>query len=90
MQKDHQPVLNSLEDKRINSKLHFMSSMWHTLFKSRSLLMCIRGSLIHYAAQAERSLPEFLLRGERRGPLKYIMSVHLSNFEYFIEKMLSL
>ena len=44
----------------------------------------LRGSS-HYAAQVERSLPKLLLRGEGRSPLKYIMSVLLSNFEYFIE-----
>ena len=44
----------------------------------------------HYAAQAERSLPKFLLRGEGRSSLKYIMSDFLSNFEYFNEKMFGL
>ena len=43
------------------------------------------GSL-HYDVQIERSLPKFLLRGEGRSSLKYIMSVLLSIFEYFVEK----
>ena len=45
----------------------------------------LRGSS-HYAAQVERQLPKLLSRGEGRNPLKYIMSVLLSDFEYFIEK----
>ena len=45
----------------------------------------LRGSS-HYAAQVERLLPKLLSRGEGRSPSKYIMSVLLSEFEYFIEK----
>ena len=44
----------------------------------------------HYAVQAERPLPKFLSRAERRSSLKYIMSVFLSNSEYFIEKKFDL
>ena len=44
----------------------------------------------HYATQAERMLPKLLLIGEGRSALKYIMSVFLSNFEYFNEKMFGL
>ena len=43
-----------------------------------------RGSS-HYAGQVERSLPKHLSRGEGRSSLKYIMSVILLDFEYFIE-----
>ena len=46
--------------------------------------------LSHYAAQVERLLPKLLSRGEGRSPLKYIMSVLLFDFEYFIEKMFGL
>ena len=42
------------------------------------------------AGLVERSLPKLLSRGEGRSPLKYIMSVFLSNFEYFIEKKFGL
>ena len=49
----------------------------------------IRG-FSHYAAQTKKPLSKLLLRGERRSPLKYIMSIFLSNFEYFIEKMFGL
>ena len=41
----------------------------------------------HYAIQVERPLPKLLLRGEGRSPLKYIMSVLLIDFKYFIEKI---
>ena len=44
----------------------------------------------HYAAQAYRPSPKLLSRGEGRSPFKYIMSVLLSHFEYFIEKMFNL
>ena len=45
----------------------------------------LRGSS-HYVAQVERLSSKILSRGEERSPLKYIISVLLSNFEYFIEK----
>ena len=45
----------------------------------------IRG-LSYYVARVKRSSPKLLLRGEGRSPLKYIMSVFLLDFEYFIEK----
>ena len=45
----------------------------------------LRGSS-HYVGQVERSLPKLLSRGEGRSPLKYIINVLLSNFEYLIEK----
>ena len=48
----------------------------------------LRGSS-HYATQAEGSLSK-LSKGEGRSPLKYIMSVLLPDFEYFIEKMIGL
>ena len=41
------------------------------------------------AGQAERSNPKLLSRGEDRSLLKYIISVLLSDFEYFIEKSLT-
>ena len=44
----------------------------------------IRGSS-HYASQVKRSLPKLLLRVEGRSPLKFIMSVLLLDFEYFME-----
>ena len=44
----------------------------------------------YYSAQVEGLLPKLLSRGEERSPLKYIMNVFLSNFEYFIEKMFGL
>ena len=50
---------------------------------------CLRGSS-QYAAHAEMPLSQFLLRGEGRSSLKYIMSVLLSDFEYFIEKKFDL
>ena len=48
----------------------------------------LRGSSLY--AQVERSLPKLLLRGEGKSPLKYIMSVLLLDFEYFIEKQFHL
>ena len=45
----------------------------------------MRGSS-HLAGQARRLSPKLLLRNKGRNPLKYIMSVVLSDFEYFIEK----
>ena len=44
----------------------------------------------HLAGQAERSIPKLLSRGEDRSPLKYIISVFLSDSEYFIEKKFGL
>ena len=41
------------------------------------------------AGQAERPNPK-LSKGEDRSPLKYIISVLLSDFEYFIEKRFGL
>ena len=45
----------------------------------------VKGSS-HYAGQVERLLSKLFSRGEGRNPLKYIMSVLLLIFEYFIEK----
>ena len=42
------------------------------------------------AGQAERPNPKRLSKGEDRSPLKYIISVLLSNSEYFIEKKFGL
>ena len=42
------------------------------------------------AGQAERPNPKLLSKGEDRSPLKYIISVLLSNFKYFIEKKFGL
>ena len=36
-----------------------------------------------------RPSPKILSRGEERSSLKYIMSVLLSDFEYFVEKSLA-
>ena len=44
----------------------------------------------HYAIQAKRPLSKLLSRGEGRSSLKYIMSVLLSNFEYFIKRKFGL
>ena len=49
----------------------------------------IRGSS-YYVAQIERPLLKHLLRGEGRSLLKYIMTVLLLDFEYFIEKKFGL
>ena len=43
----------------------------------------------HLASQVERPNPKLLSRGEDRSPLKYIINVLLSNYEYFIEKNLA-
>ena len=59
--------------------------LYDVKFWYQLLLTTVRGSL-HYAAQVERLLPKLLSRGEGRSPFKYIMSVCLLNFEYFIEK----
>ena len=40
----------------------------------------------HLAGQAKRPNPKLLSRGEDISPLKYIISIFLSNSEYFIEK----
>ena len=42
------------------------------------------------AGQAERSNPKLLWRDEDKSPLKYIISVLLSDSEYFIEKKFGL
>ena len=42
------------------------------------------------AGQVKRLNPKFLSRGEERSPLKYIISVLLSDSEYFIEKKFGL
>ena len=44
----------------------------------------------HLVGQAERPNLKFLSRGEVRDPLKYIISVLLSDSEYFIEKKFGL
>ena len=44
----------------------------------------------HLAGQADRPNPKLLSKGEDRSPLKYIISVLLSDFEYFIEKKFGL
>ena len=44
----------------------------------------------HLISQAERPNPKFLSRGEDKSPLKYIINVLLSDFEYFIEKKFGL
>ena len=44
----------------------------------------------HLAGQAERPNSKLLSKGEDRSPLKYIISVLLSDFEYFIEKKFGL
>ena len=41
---------------------------------------------LHFAGQAKRPNPKLLSRGEDRSPLKYIISVILSDSKYFIEK----
>ena len=53
--------------------------------------MCIilRGSS-HYPTQVKRPLLKLLSRGEGRNLLKYIMSVFLLDFEYFIQKRFGL
>ena len=56
-------------------------------FKKKGVIF--KGSS-HYATQVERPLCKFLLRSKGRSPLKYIMSVLLLDFEYFIEKKLCL
>ena len=56
-----------------------------TLILEINSLTLLRGSS-HYTSQVKRLLPKLLSRGEGRSPLKYIMSVLLSYFEYFIEK----
>ena len=40
--------------------------------------------------QAKRPNPKLLSKGEDRSPLKYIINVLLSDFEYFIEKKFGL
>ena len=40
--------------------------------------------------QIEKPLPKLLSRGQGRSPLKYIMSVLLSYFEYCVEKIFGL
>ena len=40
----------------------------------------------HLTGQTERPNPKLLSRGEDKSSLKYIISVLLSNSEYFIEK----
>ena len=42
------------------------------------------------AGQPERPNPKLLYKGEDRSPLKYIISVLLSDSEYFIEKKFGL
>ena len=44
----------------------------------------------HLVGRTERPNPKLLSRGEDRSSLKYIISVLLSNSEYFIEKKLDL
>ena len=44
----------------------------------------------HLAGRTERPNPKLLSRGEDRSSLKYIISVLLSNSEYFIENKFSL
>ena len=44
----------------------------------------------HLAGQTERLNPKLLSRGEDKSPLKYIISVFLSDFEYFIKKKFGL
>ena len=44
----------------------------------------------HLAGQVERSNPKLLSRGEDKSPLKYIISVILLDYEYFIEKTFGL
>ena len=44
----------------------------------------------HLVSQAKRPNPKLFSRGEDKSPLKYIFSVLLSNFEYFIEKKFGL
>ena len=41
------------------------------------------------AGQVKRPNAKLLSRGEKRSPLKYIISVLLSDSEYFIEKSLA-
>ena len=42
------------------------------------------------AGQTEKPNPKLLFKGEDRSPLKYIFSVLLSDYEYFIEKKFGL
>ena len=58
---------------------------WNGPNYSTSEVSIVRGSS-HLASQVERSNPKFLSRGEGRSSLTYIISVLLSDFEYFIEK----
>ena len=51
-------------------------------------MVLVRGSS-HYVVQVERLLFK-LLQGKGRSPLKYIMSVLLLDFEYFILKKFDL
>ena len=44
----------------------------------------------HLASEAKRPNPKLLSRGEDRSQFKYIISVHLSDSEYFIEKKFGL
>ena len=44
----------------------------------------------YLVGQNERPNPKLLSRGEDKGSLKYIISVLLSDFEYFIEKKFDL
>ena len=44
----------------------------------------------YLAGQTERSKLKLLSRGEERSPLKYIINVLLSDFEYFIKKKVGL
>ena len=43
----------------------------------------------YYATQIVKPLSKFVLRGEVKNPLKYIMNIFLLDFEYFIEKKLA-
>ena len=56
----------------------------HEIFQTFCKFLLTASS--HLAGQAERPNPKLLSRGEDRSPLKYIISVLLSNSEYFIEK----
>ena len=61
----------------------------HLVMQSKCSLMCLRGSSNYKSnlrGEVERSLAKLLSRGEGRSPLKYIISVLLSDFEFFIEK----
>ena len=40
----------------------------------------------HLASLAKRPNPKLLSRGEDKSPLKYIITIFLSNSQYFIEK----